>query len=186
MVYLHTCFDQYSTKYLNGTLCRLCRPLSLHLSPLWYSAQLSLVALVPLDFQFCLLNSRRPPGSAWVGFLFCTTAWENSQMVSLGNHRFHLFLFSLSGITILHCLISSDLNSVVSYIFLVSVVVSGRNINRVYLALSYLEVEIWSFHFKMKTWSQDWELQEDLVPWKVTELEFTLNSFLTLFSKTWS
>lgn len=89
--------------------------LSVHISPFWYSFQLFLVTLVPLDSHLCLLNLERSLVFAWRS-LFCTTTWKQSQIVSRVNHGFYLVSLPLSGIIILHWLMSSDLNPVVSYI----------------------------------------------------------------------
>lgn len=131
--------------------------LSLHLSSLWYSAHLSLVALVPPYSQLCLLNSGRSPVSAWV-LLPAPQPGELGEIIG-----FTSFL-SLSQGSLSFTVWFPVTWTVLFRIFcLVSLIVSGRNINLVYLALSRLEVEICLFHFKMKKWCQDWELRDDLV-----------------------
>ena len=152
----HTCFDQYSTKYLSVTFCRFCSPLSAPLFSLVLCPPIS-SCLGPPILSALSLHLRKTTRFC-LGSTSCTTAWWVG-----GNHRFHLISFPLSGIIILYCLISSDLNRVVSYILSGSLIVSGRNINLVYLALSWLEVEICLFHFKMKKSCQDWEFRASLV-----------------------
>ena len=83
----------------------------LHFYPPWGSAQLSVVVLIPPYSKLFLFNS----GSAWVPLPVPQPG--NTLKWWLGtNHSFHLISFPLSGIIILYCLISSDLNSVVSNI----------------------------------------------------------------------
>lgn len=83
----------------------------LHFYAPWSSAQLSLVALNFPYSRLFLFNS----GSVWVPLP--APQPENTLKWWIGaNHSFHLISFPLSVIIILYCLISSDLNSVVSHI----------------------------------------------------------------------
>lgn len=109
MVFSHTCFDQYSTKYLSVTFCRFCSPLSAPLFSLVLCPPISSCLGPPILSALSL--QLRKITSLCLGSASCTTAWWVG-----GNHRFHLISFPLSGIIILYCLISSDLNSVISYI----------------------------------------------------------------------
>lgn len=65
---------------------------SAQLSPLWYSVLQTLVALVSMDLQICLLNSESPSGSHWV-LLPCAVASKSPKTGGWGNRRAHLAYF---------------------------------------------------------------------------------------------
>lgn len=111
-VYSHKRFDQYPSK--SGALCRslqnpLCAPFSsLVLWPAITSC-LSAPRLSDLSLQF------RETMKLCLVFPFLHHSLK-TQTVRWGSHRFHLISFLISGIIILHCLMFSDLNTVLSNI----------------------------------------------------------------------
>ena len=84
------------------------------LSPLQDSDIKILSVLYFLDFQVHLLNSGSPPGSCWVPSHF-TVVWKSSKVFAEPIIGLTLFVFQLSGITVLCCLLSCVLKTSVLY-----------------------------------------------------------------------
>lgn len=108
----------------------LCRypEFSMQISPLQNSAMRTLPSLVLLDFQLHLMYSLR--------FSLPVPQSENSlKAVNCSNHRVTSFVSCLSGISVLHCLMSKVLKYILMYFVCFFLVVSGGRINRQNLLL---------------------------------------------------
>ena len=103
--------------------------LSAHLCPLQDSALGTAGSPPSPHFRLRLLNSGRPPASAWVPSS-CIIAWNFLDAVGWGNSRYHICFSSLRD-PCLCCLMSNVLSTVVSYVLSSFFVVLCRKVNLV-------------------------------------------------------
>ena len=100
-----------------------------------YSDLQTLAALVSPDSQH-LLNPGNLPCSTWV-IPFCAAAWKLIKAVSWGNYGAHRF----SRVTVLCCLMSSVLKTIVSCVLSDFLLVSNRSVNLIPIIPSCLGVK---------------------------------------------
>lgn len=106
---------QHPAEHLRETLCRVLPGFSLYVALSLVLCPATLAASVSRSSQPHLLNSESPPGSVWVPPPRAA-AWKIYHGSKPGNHRVPLICVPSSGITALHCLVASVLNTIVSYI----------------------------------------------------------------------
>lgn len=107
MVFSH--LNQYSAKDSETPPADLFSYESLSL---WYFTLRTLPSLAFLDFQLCCFSSGRLLDSSWIPLFVYSL--ETHEGVSWGNCRTQ-FVYFLSGLTLLYCLVSAK--TIVSYIF---------------------------------------------------------------------
>lgn len=112
-IYSWTCMSSWTysfVKYSRSLGFSLCVSFSSSVLSYENSSHFALFGLLALS-----VNSKRPPCSIWV-FFYCMMAWKLSQRVSWrANLGSTSFVSHLSWITVLCCLLSNILSTIISY-----------------------------------------------------------------------
>lgn len=110
----HAFTDQSSDEHLWDPLDRSLK-FSLCAALLSQHSRMNSATLFSLNYWICLLYSGSLPSSTWI--FSCSVTWKLPQDGKLRQFRAHLIIFfPLSQVTILHCLKSNILKSIVSFI----------------------------------------------------------------------